>query len=82
MSTTNAPLPLGDTQEPLLVTALELARLLHVSLRTLWRLSSASLIPEPVRLGGTVRWRLDEIKNWIAAGCPPPPVRENGHSRR
>lgn len=69
--------------EPLLITAGELVRLLHVSVRSLWRLRSARLIPEPVRLGGaTVRWRYDEVRDWIVAGCPPPQVRDNGRSRR
>jgi predicted DNA-binding transcriptional regulator AlpA len=68
--------------EPLLITAEELARLLHISLRTLWRLRSAGRLPEPVRIAGMVRWRVDEIKNWVAAGCPAPPDRENKTSRR
>ena len=55
--------------EPLLITAAELAKLLQVSTRTLWRLRSAGQLPEAVRLGGAVRWRLDEIKEWIADGC-------------
>jgi predicted DNA-binding transcriptional regulator AlpA len=69
--------------EPLLITAHDLARLLHISVRSLWRLRSAQLIPEPVRLGGTtVRWRYDEVREWIAAGCPEPKARENGRLRR
>jgi predicted DNA-binding transcriptional regulator AlpA len=60
----------GEAQEPLLITALELARLLHVSLRTLWRLNSAGKVPTPVRLGASVRWRSDEVRQWIAEGCP------------
>jgi excisionase family DNA binding protein len=54
---------------PLLITAVELARLLHVSTRTLWRLLSAGHVPAPLRFGGAVRWRVDEIKKWIADGC-------------
>lgn len=68
-------------QEPLLVTALEFARLMCISTRTLWRLRSAGQLPDPVRLGGAVRWRLDDIKKWIADGCPSPGGREN-ESRR
>ncbi len=55
--------------QPLLITAAELAKLLQVSKRTLWRLRSARELPEAVRLGGAVRWRLDKIKKWIADGC-------------
>jgi len=59
----------GEPGEPLLITAAELARLLQVSTRTLWRLRSAGELPEAVRLGGAVRWRLDEIRKWIAGSC-------------
>ena len=52
--------------EPLLVRAGVVANLLQISVRTLWRLNSVEAIPRPVRLGGTVRWKLDEIKKWIA----------------
>jgi excisionase family DNA binding protein len=57
-------------EEPLLINAEELARLINVSKRTLWRLRSAGDLPAPVRLGSTVRWRLDEIRAWIGQGCP------------
>lgn len=63
--------PSADTALSCLITAAELAKLLNVSTRTLWRLRSAGQLPQPVRLGGAVRWRIEEVKNWIAAGCPP-----------
>ncbi len=68
--------------EPLLVTAAEVAHLLNVSTRTLWRQLSAGQVPQPVRFGGTVRWRIDELKKWIAEGCPPPQARENDDGRK
>jgi excisionase family DNA binding protein len=55
---------------PLFVTATELAQLLRISTRTLWRLLSAHKIPEPIRFGGAVRWRVDLIQDWIDRGCP------------
>jgi predicted DNA-binding transcriptional regulator AlpA len=55
--------------QPLLITARKLAQLLEISPRTLWRLKSAGRLPAPVRLGGAVRWRLDEVRAWIAGGC-------------
>lgn len=70
------------TAEPLLVTAAEVARLLNVSTRTLWRQLSAGQIPQPVRFGGTVRWRVEEIRNWISEGCPKPQPRENEGRRK
>lgn len=72
--TTVAPISADDTPDgtPLLLTADMLATQLQVSKRTLWRLRSAGLLPQPVRLGGTVRWRASDITAWIAAGCAAP----------
>ena len=58
--------------EPLLLTAAQVADLLGVSTRTLWRLRSAGSVPAPVKLGGSVRWRGSELHQWIDAGCPVP----------
>lgn len=52
------------------ITAKQLAIMLSVSKRTLYRLRCAGQLPSPLRIGGVVRWRLDEIINWIEAGCP------------
>ena len=60
---------IDETGQPLLITARKLAQLLGVSTRTLWRLRSAGRLPEPMRLGGAVRWRFDEVREWIAGGC-------------
>lgn len=69
----------------LLLPAEKLAELLDISLRTLWRLRAAGKLPAPIRLGGSVRWRSDEIQGWIAAGCPSAAQwsksRENGWRR-
>lgn len=80
MSTIDKPLP--EVHGPLLIPAVDLARMMQISTRTLWRMRSAGQVPEPVRLGGTVRWRLDEIKHWVEDGCPPQQGGNNGHSRR
>lgn len=55
---------------PLLLTAKQAASLLAKSLRT-WRTwDAAGLIPRPVRIGRSVLWRAEELRAWIAAGCP------------
>ena len=72
----------AEVGEPLLITAADLARLLQVSTRTLWRMRSAGDLPEPVRFGGTVRWRLGEIRKWIGEGCPRAQSRENEGRRK
>ena len=59
----------GDAQQ-VFVTARQFAVMLQVSRRTLWRLRSAGKIPKPMRVGGIVRWKLDDILEWMAAGCP------------
>ena len=40
------------------------------STRTVYRLSDAGRMPPPIKLGSLVRWDLDEIDEWIQAGCP------------
>lgn len=61
----------GKQPVPLLLDANEAARLLSISSRTLWKLASAGRVPEPVRLGRSVRWRPSELQAWVDAGCPP-----------
>lgn len=53
-----------------LITAKQLADLLAVSERTVWRLDSAGKLPLPIRVGGSVRWRNSEIQRWLLAKCP------------
>jgi len=60
----------GDRVEPLLINASQFAGLLQVSSRTLWRMLSAGRLPKPIRVGGIVRWRVCEVKGWVAEGCP------------
>jgi len=38
--------------------------------RHIYRMADAGKMPPPVRLGSLVRWDLEEIDRWIAAGCP------------
>jgi predicted DNA-binding transcriptional regulator AlpA len=38
--------------------------------RHIYRLSDSDRMPRPIRLGSLVRWRKDDIKAWIDAGCP------------
>ncbi len=56
--------------QALAVCARELADMLDVSLRQVWRLNSAGKLPKPIRLGGSVRWNRQEIMDWFGAGCP------------
>ena len=61
-----------DTREStaVLIPVEEVASMLGVSERTLWRLLSAGKVPEPLRIGRSTRWRSAEIREWIERGCP------------
>lgn len=76
----------GASGQPLLLLSAEtLAEHLGFSARTIWRLRSAGKLPQPVRIGGSVRWRAEDIEAWIRAGCPEIETRgadRHGTSRR
>ena len=48
----------------------DVADFLGVSARQVWNLRSQGLLPEPVRLGRSSRWRRAELVAWVDAGCP------------
>jgi excisionase family DNA binding protein len=49
---------------------MEAAKQLGVSRAHFYRMHNAGRIPLPLRLGGAVRWRQDELEAWVAAGMP------------
>lgn len=55
---------------PLAIPADEAARLCGVSRGFWWKLHSSGRCPLPVRLGRKTLWRVEELKAWLAAGCP------------
>ena len=60
-----------EEKKPLLVTSKELAKMLSVSERTIWRLAKEKQLPRAVRFGAkSVRWKLKDITDWIAMDCP------------
>ncbi|SRR5579871_5038419 len=66
---TEAP-PVSSAPAALLLRARDAAAACSVSLATWWRWDAAARCPAPVRVGTSVRWRADELRNWIEAGCP------------
>ena len=72
----------ADLARPALITADQLASMLQISTRTVWRLKSAGQLPKPVEVGGSVRWRAEEIHNWINRGCPRTAERDNPAGRK
>lgn len=57
---------------PILLDAVGLAEALGVPVRTLWALTRRGAIPGALRVGGRLRYRVDVIERWLAAGCPDP----------
>ena len=47
------------------------AKLLNVCEKTLWTMWNTGRMPAPIRIGRAVRWGYDELRAWVAAGCPP-----------
>jgi excisionase family DNA binding protein len=56
--------------QPLLIDSRQVGELLNLSTRTVWRLLSAGKLPQPVRIGRSVRWSRSDLETWIANGCP------------
>ena len=54
-----------------LLSAKSLGQMLSISKRQVFRLHVAGKIPKPLKIGGSVRWDLEnDIKPWLAAGAP------------
>ncbi len=65
-----------------LLDAGDVARLLRVSVRHVYRLADAGRMPQAVKLGASRRWDRVALDAWIAAGCPAtPPTRQGGSKR-
>ena len=54
----------------LLLTTSQAAALCGRSLRTFRTWDAAGRIPQPVRIGRSTLWRAEELRAWVAAGCP------------
>lgn len=60
----------GMPSTSLLISAKQAAAMCGKSLRT-WRTwDAAGWIPRPVRIGKSTLWGVDELRAWVAAGCP------------
>ena len=61
--------PVESTCVVEMVNARTAAAIVGVSRRSWSRFVAEGRAPKPIRLGRCVRWRVAEIRNWIAAGC-------------
>lgn len=68
--------------EQLAAPAKDAAVLLGISRAQLWKLHASGKLPLPVRLGAKApRWRVDELRAWLTAGCPDRATWERIRSR-
>jgi len=44
--------------------------MLCCGVRTVRTWDAAGKLPTPIRIGGRVVWRMDEIRDWLDAGAP------------
>lgn len=58
------------TEVTSLVKADELAKMLSVSVRHIWRMKAMGKLPKTVSVGGCVRWLLADIQLFLNLGCP------------
>lgn len=58
-------------QQPKLLTKKELAEMLQLSQRTVYRMVMEKRLPQPIKLGVSVRWRQETIQEWIESDCQP-----------
>ena len=56
--------------QPLAVSARQLAAMLDLSLRTIRTMDAAGKLPRGIRFGRSVRWSYEELRDWVAHGCP------------
>ncbi|MFU8863389.1 MAG: helix-turn-helix transcriptional regulator [Rhodobacterales bacterium] len=49
-----------------LLSAREAAKILNCGTSTVWRRASEGIIPRPLKIGGTSRWKLSDIEAVIA----------------
>ena len=54
------------TDAQLLLTVREVAELLHLGERTIWKLSTTGELPSPIRIGRSRRWDRRDVEAWLA----------------
>jgi len=51
--------------DALLLSAAEVARMLSISIRHVWRLRDSGELPAPVKLGKLIRWRREAVMRFL-----------------
>jgi len=60
----------ANTEQDHLLTVKEVAEILRLSRRQVFRLDNAARIPRALRIGRAVRWSTQQIHDWLAVGAP------------
>ncbi len=61
----------NSTPEPLLLTYRDICALLHIGKSAFFRLRQEGRFPvRPIRLHGAVRYKREDVIQWISAECP------------
>ena len=55
---------------PLMLRRPQAAALCGKGTSTWDRMAAAGLVPAPTKIGGTVLWSAEELREWCAHGCP------------
>jgi excisionase family DNA binding protein len=63
-------LPVEPSPVDRLISVREVATLISVSPRSVWRLADSGKLPRPLAIGGSRRWKESDLRAWLAAGCP------------
>ena len=61
--------PVSPTPDAMLLDVRDVAAMLRVSPRTVYRLSDSGAMPRPRKLNALVRYSRQEIEEWIRQGC-------------
>lgn len=69
------------TEAAALLDVRQVAALMGVCPRTIYRLADSGAMPRPVHLGSAiVRWSRSSLDQWIGAGCPRTAPADSGES--
>jgi predicted DNA-binding transcriptional regulator AlpA len=63
--------PDSSATTPIAVAAAQAATMFGISRAQWWKLHAMGKVPMPIYLGTKApRWRVDELRAWVAAGAP------------
>ena len=48
----------------------EVAKLCNLGRSTIRKHEAMGLFPKHIKINGALRWRRQDVEDWIAAGCP------------